>query len=313
MNFTPFHMKKRRGKIIPDIKNEEKETEQGSGLKYFIKIFVISFLLALVVKSFLFDAYRIPTGSMENTLMIGDNIIANKAAYSLSTPQTVPLTAIEMTSYPLIKISRPERNDVVVFKFPGYPNEFQPVQRENYVKRIIGLPGDTVQIINKVVYVNGKKIPAPATARFVRGYVKPSAEKESNIFPEGKDWNSDNYGPIIVPYKNEIIHLSPKNINRWMALIDREFERKAVRVEGTVITVNDHPIREYRLKKNYYFVLGDNRDNSVDSRYWGFVPDDYIIGKAWLIYWSYDSYSNMSSVLNFWKSIKFNRIFTLVK
>ncbi len=184
---------------------------------------------------------------------------------------------------------------------------------ENYVKRVIGEPGDLLQIIDKKVYINGKKIPAPSLALFDPSDIRMKGMEGRGIFPPGKKWNKDNYGPILIPYKGLTIDINTKNIQEWGMIIDREFNKKVVRVEGTVITINDKPVRNYKFKKNYYFVLGDNRDNSLDSRYWGFVPADKIIGRAFLIYWSIDINKTESGISNFFKSIRTDRIFKTVK
>ncbi len=292
---------------------EKKENTSSSktyhNISRIIKLFIIAFVAAVVVKSFFINAYEIPTSSMEKTLLVGDYVIVNKAAYNISTPKNFPLTDIQIPSANLFSIDKPKRNDVIIFEFPGYLYELNPPAPIKYVKRIIGLPGDTLQIINKVVYINGVKITFPANAKV---NLKDSENKsivDKRIFPPGENWNRDNYGPIVIPKINDSIALSPNNIYRWRALIDREFGKKVVGIEGTVITIADKPTRYYKLKHNYYFVMGDNRDNSMDSRYWGFVPDFDIIGKVSIIYWSYDSYKGSGNFLEFYKSIRFNRLF----
>ena len=107
--------------------------------------------------------------------------------------------------------------------------------------------------------------------------------------------------------------MNPKNIKYWKLLIDNELGEKVVREEGTVITIKDKPVKSYTIKDDYYFVLGDNRDNSVDSRYWGFVPSDFIIGKAELIYWSYNPYHNTTDFGSYLEAIRFKRILQKIK
>ena len=123
---------------------------RGKLIKY-LKLFLIAFIAAILAKSFFIDAYRIPTTSMENTLLPGDFLFINKAAYSFSTPHTFPFTEIDIPWIKIFSISKPERNDVITFNFPGTIYEFRPQVPVKFVKRIVGLPGDTLQIINKKI------------------------------------------------------------------------------------------------------------------------------------------------------------------
>ncbi len=174
----------------------------------------IAFVLALVIKFFLFQAFSIPSGSMENTLLIGDYLLVNKLSYGVRSP---------LDNKVLIPIGKPERGDVVVFIFPQDPSK-------DYIKRVIGLPGDRVQIVNKKVLINGKE------------YKTPQAHYEDNLIiptPQSPVESArDNFGPVVVP-------------------------------------------------ANSYFVMGDNRDRSYDSRFWGFVPMDNLRGRAMVIYFSW--------------------------
>ncbi|MEO8398375.1 MAG: signal peptidase I [Ignavibacteriaceae bacterium] len=281
--------------------------------KRFIKFFLTALVLAVILKSFFIEAYKIPTGSMENTLLARDYILVNKAAYSLSTPKFIPLTSVKIPSYKLFSIVNPVRNDVVVFVFPGVFNGDESIPNTNYVKRIIGLPGDTIQIINKNVYVNNVKINFPNTLIIRGDKIKREGEFEKRIFSFGNNWNTDNYGPIVVPYKGMKIKLSPKNIKYWKLIIDNELGEKTVAEEGTVISIKGKPSREYTLEDDYYFVLGDNRDDSLDSRFWGFVPSKLIIGKAKIIYWSYDSFNSLSNIKKVIQSIRFERLFKPIR
>ncbi len=176
------------------------------------KSIIIALLLALFIRSFIVQAYKIPSGSMIPTLLVGDYLLVNKLAYGIRNP-------IKDDFIYFRKL--PKRQDVVVFTYPLN-------KKLDFIKRVIGLPGDTIQIINKKVYVNGKLLKEP--------YVQFT---DPEIYPKEVS-PRDNYGPVKVP-------------------------------------------------PGYIFVLGDNRDQSYDSRFWGFVPVKYIKGKALIIYFSWDS------------------------
>jgi signal peptidase I len=295
--------------------SDEQKIAASSVLKRIKKILrplLIAFAAAIVLKAFFIEAYKIPTGSMENTLLPGDFIIVNKAAYSISTPNNIPLTNIKIPSWQIIKYSEPMRNDVIVFEFPGLPAELKPSASVNYIKRIIGIPGDSIQLKDKQVFVNGKIFDLPMLALPGANSDKIHKLSSKRIFPQGRDWNNNTYGPVIIPVKGSTIQLNHDNIVQWEMLINREAGKKVVSIEGTVITINGTPAKSYTFKKNYYFVLGDNRDDSLDSRYWGLVPQDAIIGKAQLIYWSWDSNSTVDGITGFFSSIRFGRIFSAI-
>ena len=279
----------------------------------FLRSIIIAVLTAIILKSFLIEADKIPTASMRNTLLPGDFILVNRAAYSLYTPRFIPLTDIKFPWTTLINFSEPKVNDIIVFQFPGYEDEINSNENIDYIKRIVGAPGDTIQIINKIVYVNGKELSLPKTALFYPNHIVQKGFKDDRIYPEGENWNADNYGPIVVPKKGMTIAINSEDINKWKLLIDREFNKYAVSVEGTVININGEPQRKYTFKNNYYFVLGDNRDDSMDSRFWGFVPYDNIIGKAFIIYWSVGFKNPIENHYNIFNTIRWNRIFKLIQ
>lgn len=183
-----------------------------SVLREYFEAIVLAVILALFFRTFVIEAFKIPSSSMEDNLLIGDHILVNKFVYA----------PIQFSwEKKLLPIDDVKRGDVIVFKFPEEPSR-------NFIKRVIGLGGETVEIRNKQVYINGKPIPEP--------YKFHKAE----FF----GLTAENFGPVKVP-------------------------------EG------------------YYFVLGDNRDNSKDSRAWGFVPKDYIKGRAFIIYWSFEGPQNL--------------------
>jgi signal peptidase I len=180
----------------------------------------IALLFAFFARTFVVQAFKIPSGSMEQNLLIGDHILVNKFAYALRTSE------LERSLLPIRDL---ERGDVVVFKFPGDPER-------DFIKRLIGLPGDRIEIINKQTFVNDQPLEEGSYAYFAdqRVYTR----EKSRFLAEAYRLR-DNFGPYTIPEGN-------------------------------------------------YFFLGDNRDNSDDSRFWGTVPASYIKGKALLVYWSFE-------------------------
>jgi signal peptidase I len=190
-------------------------TFHKSTIREYFESIVIAVILALFVRTWVVQAFKIPTGSMENNLLIGDHLLVNKFIFG-----PTPL-AIGRALLPVRPI---RRGDIVVFKYPDEPDR-------DFIKRVIGLPGETVELRAKKVYINGQPLDEP----YVH-FLEPASDSQ-----ETTSFNvRERYGPVTVP-------------------------------EGQ------------------YFVMGDNRDNSQDSRYWGFLPAHYVKGRALLIYWSYES------------------------
>lgn len=194
-----------------------------------LKSLAIAFMLFLVIRSFAVEAFRIPTGSMEGTLLVGDFLLVNKAVYGAQ----VPGTAVRLPAF-----GEPERGDVVVFTPPHEPNK-------NYVKRLVGLPGDTLHMRDKVFFRNGQIVP------------EPYAQHGDPL---------DAYDPRM---QWQIEYLS--------GMSDRSGYRPTRDNWGPLIVPDDR-----------YFVLGDNRDDSEDSRYWGLVEAETLKGKPLFVYYSFD-------------------------
>lgn len=272
-----------------------------------IKIFILLLILALIIKSFVVDAYRIPTGSMKNTLLEGDFILVNKMSYKFSTPHHVPFIGSKISHYDLFDISAPEFNDVIAFEIPV--DLYDPGSKDYAVliKRIVGLPGDTLEIKDQVVYINNQKYYVPSFLRLNFDDL-PIENTSTKLFPYDTKWTVDNYGPIVIPKKGMTIELNPKNILQWQNAINTDFGKKVISVEGTVVTLNGRPLREYTFNKDFYFVLGDNRRNSIDSRYFGYVPQEWIIGKALIVYWSQIP-SQSKGFFDYFSTIRFSRLF----
>ncbi len=198
-----------------------------SVFREYAEAIVVAAILALFIRTFVVQAFKIPSGSMKNTLLVGDHLLVNKFLYG---------THIPFTNIILMPIRDPKRGDIIVFKYPED-------ESKDFIKRVIGTPGDVVQIIAKKVYINGKPIPEPYTIYH-----------DDQILPKSMD-AKDNFGPIFVPPRK-------------------------------------------------YFMMGDNRDRSHDSRFWGFVDESKIIGKAMVLYWSWDGDGS---------SIRWDRIGHIVK
>ncbi len=199
------------------------EPFKKSVAREYFESLVIAVVLALFIRTFVVQAFKIPTGSMEPNLLIGDHLLVNKLVFGPS------LSAAERAVLPMNEI---ERQEVIVFKYPEDPER-------DFIKRVIGLPGEQIEVRHKRVYVNGTLLDEPY-AHYMEEPPTVPRELEAGAARAGLSADlRENYGPVTVPPK-------------------------------------------------HYFVMGDNRDNSQDSRYWGFMPRDYVKGRALFIYWSYE-------------------------
>ncbi|HVN59429.1 MAG TPA: signal peptidase I [Bacteroidales bacterium] len=382
-----------------------------------------------LINIFLFQNYRIPTGSMEKSLLIGDHLFVSKIAYGPRMPNTpvafpftqhtMPVTKgkswsdiIHWPYHRLLGVGKVRNNDPIVFNFPAgdtvviedqttsyyeimrriakemqdqdllqhRPDQgkayylslarkdmwsrfkiiYRPVdRRDNYVKRCIGIPGDTVRIIDSKVFVNGKLVPENETQQttyavqtngttinpkaferldiaksdqevlgsaYLLPLTKGNADKiskftnvtevrpiifreyEPYIFPHSPSykWTEDNFGPLWIPRKGATVRIDTSNICLYDRIID-VYENNDLRIDGATIYINGKPADSYTFKMDYYWMMGDNRHNSADSRYWGFVPEDHIIGKPKFIWLSLDK--DGSGL----KSVRWSRIFHRAK
>lgn len=199
----------------------------------YAKSFFPVILAVLLLRSFLVEPFRIPSGSMMPTLLVGDFILVNKYAYGIRLP---------VVNTKVLDLGAPERGDVVVFRFPRDPGT-------DYIKRVVGLPGDHIVYKHKTLYINGEKVPQiPAGSYIGTG---------SGISMSGADIREEQLGDV----KHQILVMP--------------------RLGG----MNTDVV----VPAGHYFVMGDNRDNSNDSRYWGFVPDENLVGKAFMIWMNWDS------------------------
>jgi signal peptidase I len=245
----------------------------------------VALLIALLIRAFFVEAFRIPTGSMKTTLLVGDYLFVNKLAYHFKSPKYLPLSTTEIPHFSF-GTGDVENGDVVVFEYPGDRDLVEPREKKiNYIKRCIGTPGDEVMIRNKVVYVNGKKFAEPEGLRF-RTNPEDSTSVEQRLFPRGKKWNQDWYGPLRIPKAGDKITLTRDNLQEWEVFVAREGHSVQIGGNG-MIQIDGKQDSVYTVERDYLFMLGDNRDESEDSRFWGFVPVDNVVGEAMFIYWSW--------------------------
>ncbi len=402
------------------LKSEEKYTDpkdmpkrKKSFVREWVDAIIFAVIAATIIRTFLLEAYTIPTSSMEKSLLVGDYLFVSKISYGPRLPMTplsfpfvhhtLPLTKdknsyVDWVRFPYFRFpgfGSIERNDAVVFNYPSGDTlslKFQsnvsyydlvrrygrkrvmndkinfgeittrPVdKRENYIKRCIGLPGDTLQIVNQQVYINGvpnknpgqkqysyriktngtqisentlerlgvtddQKIFSPSEYElilteenaekiknysFVKGVKKviyPIGEWKPEVFPHDSlyKWNVDNFGPLYIPKAGDTLHLNTKNIALYKRLI-HAYEGNDVKIKKDRIFINGEQTDHYVVEINYYWMMGDNRHNSMDSRFWGFVPENHIVGKAVFIWLSLDPDKSL-----FRGKIRWSRLFNLV-
>jgi signal peptidase I len=367
---------------------------------------ITALILVIFIRTFIIEAYTIPTPSMERTLMVGDYLFVSKISYGPKLPNTpiaFPFTHntmpfsnkksySEKIQWPykrLAGFSKIKNNDVVVFNFPEgdtviqqFPDQdyyslarkygrnailsqydiiSRPVdKRENFIKRCIGIPGDTLLITHTLIYINNTPLSDPVNVQYnyyirtngqnletdqlhnfditetdqlsdpdMKSYVFALTRKQasdirnlSNItqvsllentnrnlsylsfFPYDPScaWNEDNFGPLVIPRKGMSVDLTLDNLPLYKRIIEA-YEKNKLDIKDGVIYVNNKPSDSYTFSMNYYFMMGDNRHNSADSRIWGFVPEDHIVGKAVLVWLSLDKNKNS------FKKIRWNRMF----
>jgi signal peptidase I len=270
---------------------------------------VVAFLF---LNSFVVASFVVPTGSMENEIMAGDFLFVNKFLYGGTTPRVIPFLDVRLPWFRVPAIRAVERGDVIVFEYPGDRDEVHPALFQFYLKRCVALSGDTVQVVNRVLYVNGKPSPLPRNLQFDRTQGQPVDFPDSGIFPKGAPYNQDFWGPEVVPWKGEEIPLTKENIGRWQTFAAREGHSLQLRRDGMVL-VDGAPATSYRVQRNYYFGMGDHRDNSLDSRYWGYIPEENIVGTPMIVYWSWDPNTPIYNIFPKLASIRLGRVGTIVK
>ena len=370
-------------------------TEAGE----WISSILFAVIAATIVHTYFMQPFTIPTSSLEKTLLVGDFLFVSKFHYGARAPQTAVAFPMVHDTIPILGVKsylnepqipyfrfpgfeKVERNDIVVFNWPvdtvrkffdRSGKHFQkPVDKKsNYVKRAVGVPGDSLSVIDGYVHINGKQLELPDRAkpqfsyvgqtkgqRFnpqvlykrygitdgfgylanngffiqslsdenyelfknhpnvanIRRYLDSAGVKNANLFPnDGKrSWNNDNFGPIYIPKEGVTVDITPESMAFYKEIIET-YEGSEMGVEnrlqinGTQVLLNGQPISSYTFKQDYFWMMGDNRNNSEDSRTWGYVPENHVVGKPVFIWMSWDS--NASG----FDKIRWDRVFTTVK
>lgn len=226
-------------------KNDDDEQKKGAIREYFESA-VVTIIMAIFGMTFIVQAVKVPTGSMLNTILIGDHLLVNKFIFGqdgFKLDYFTPHRAIR-------------RGDVIVFKYPGDP-------ATNYVKRVIGLPGETIEIKGPHVFINGQQLP------------------EHYLVAEQP---ADPYAPLVIKNPKP----APEGINYTIYYSQDSAESEFDPVEKRLLGQKYAVGAPFTIPPNHYFAMGDNRDNSQDSRYWGTVPRENILGKAFMVYYSID-------------------------
>lgn len=302
----------REQKKIERNKKKLQRTPLQKFLEFWKNLFFAA-IAALLIKTFLIETSRVPTGSMEKTIMVGDFLFVNKFIYGSSSPRNIPFTDIALPYFQLPALGEPEKGDIFVFEYPGDRDVINPTAILNYVKRCVGVPGDTLEIINKVVYINGKELHKPSHIQYLMPNILPKSYTRPDIFPKGSGWNKDQYGPLVIPKKGDVVKLDVNTIETYRTLINRNYGKNVVSIKNGLIYIDGKQTAEYEIPQDYYFAMGDNRDDSADSRYWGFVPREKIVGEALMIYWSWNPSIPFSNFFKLLGSTRFNRIAKLVR
>jgi signal peptidase I len=241
----------------------KKNIEADRRTRDFFEGLFVALIAALLIRQFVVQAYRIPTSSMENTLLVGDFLLVNKYVYGMRTPDWIGIPYTDLGfSIPWVRIpgfKTPKQNDVVIFRYPLD-------QSLDYIKRCIATGGQTVEIIDKKVYVDGIRFPNPPHGKFLENNIMGKDEGRY-IFPTFHNnayGSRDNFGPLKVP-------------------------------------------------ENSFFMMGDNRDRSSDSRAWGFVNYRHIVGEALIIYLSWEGNFTLGDLFLFFNKVRFDRIADVIR
>ena len=362
-------------------KREKKPKKKKTEVRSWIDAIGFAVIAATILRTFLIEAYTIPTSSMEKSMLIGDFLFVSKVAYGPRVPMTpiaFPLVhhtmpigngksyteAVKLPYHRMKGLGEIKRNDCVVFNWPAETLGRPVDKKENYVKRCVGIPGDKIELIDAQLMVNDAPQEEPEGMKKQWHYnvstkgtglnpnilyekyditeggygrnkneynltltnesrdaiqnftnvtsVKRQYEKggiyADYIFPHDKNfkWNVDNFGPITVPAAGETVSITTENLSIYKDIIER-YENNKLEVVAGEIYINDKVATTYTFAMDYFWMMGDNRHNSADSRFWGFVPENHIVGKALFVWMSWDK---NAKGLN---KIRWNRLFSSVK
>lgn len=372
---------------------DKRELIKKSATREWVDAIIFAVIAATIIRTFLVEAYTIPTSSMEKSLLVGDFLFVSKISYGPKVPNTpvafpfvhhtLPLSNekksfvewVKLPYYRFPGFSDVNRNDVVVFNFPTgdtvalkHPNQSyyallrqygrdrvnsdkrnfgeiisRPVdKRENYIKRCVGIAGDTLEVRDQVIYINGERSVTPGKKEFkynvrtdgvplnnrklkefniteyslmggagnyimtltnenaerlrnfsnvkqVKKISKPEGYWEPYLFPFDNDykWNVDYYGPLYIPEQGRTVKLDTTNIVLYERIID-VYESNDLDIREGKIFINGKETKRYTFQMDYYWMMGDNRHNSADSRFWGFVPVNHVVGEAAFVWLSLD-------------------------
>ncbi len=264
-------------------------------------------VMVMIINGLLIASFVVPTGSMERTVMTGDFLFVNKFIYGPSTPQLIPFLNIPLPFFRFPGIRDPRKGDVIVFIFPGNRDEVKDPNFQYYLKRCVAVSGDVLEVRNNEVFVNGKAQPLAPD-----GVYDPTVgsryDEASQTFPRGKGYTRDNYGPLKIPAKGDVVQLTQQNYQEWDTFIRREGH--TVAMNGNAILIDGKTTNTYTVEKNYCFGMGDNRDRSLDSRFWGFVPMENVVGTPIMVYWSWDT--DAPALGDKFSTIRWGRIGTFI-
>jgi len=365
---------------------QDRSLKSRTELGEWVSSIVFAIVAATLVHTYFMQPYTIPTSSLEKSLLIGDFLFVSKFHYGARTPMTTVAAPMVHDSLPLTKlksylkkpqlpyfrlpgIQKIKRNEIVVFSWPVDTVRFffdksnvhidKPIDKKsNYVKRCVGIAGDSLEIRDGYIYINGKKTILPDRAKpqyfhkvatngqlsnailkrydvteghfqnnlyylnltdenagklknnhLVKKITKeltPAGNYDKSVFPHNEQypWSVDNYGPIYIPEEGKTVALNSKSLPFYKRIIE-VYENNNLTVNGDEIFINGKLATSYTFKQNYYWMMGDNRHNSEDARYWGYVPFDHVVGKPVFIWMSWDS--NGQGIQN---KIRWERVFT---
>jgi signal peptidase I len=269
--------------------------------------------------SFIFGSYIVPTGSMKDTILEGDFLLINKFVWGQRTPDWIGIPHVNIGFHiPWTRwetFSSPKSGDIVAFSYPVNPDI-------NYIKRCVAGPGQTLQITDTRLSIDGKPFAEAADAKTPKFTNLMEGSRDHRVITRRNTrWNPDWFGPIRVPQKGDTLILDRENIQLYGLIY---FHEKDIRLAGlpgqnwtkiplvqrTLKKILHKPIKLV-LKNDYYFMMGDNRNDSEDSRFWGFVPEYFIIGKPLLIFFSYDISKQAGNHFFFWNNLQFSRFGTI--